>query len=189
MLQEMLENVRKKRPLIHSITNYVTANDCANILIACGASPIMADESEEVAEITAICDGLNINIGTPNSRTVKSMMIAGKAANKLGHPVVLDPVGAGASAFRKDTAFRLLEELKFSVIRGNISEIKTLASGRGSTGGVDADAKDIIREDDLDDVILFAKAFAKKRTSYDVFHHWHRMSAFRHDRSFCERKP
>ena len=165
MLQEMLENVRKKRPLIHSITNYVTANDCANILIACGASPIMADESEEVAEITAICDGLNINIGTPNSRTVRSMMIAGKAANKLGHPVVLDPVGAGASAFRKDTAFRLLEELKFSVIRGNISEIKTLASGRGSTGGVDADAKDIIREDDLDDVILFAKAFAKKTGS------------------------
>ena len=83
MLQEMLENVRKKRPLIHSITNYVTANDCANILIACGASPIMADESEEVSEITAICDGLNINIGTPNSRTVRSMMIAGKAANKL----------------------------------------------------------------------------------------------------------
>ena len=91
----MFENVRKNCPLIHNITNYVTVNDCANIIIACGASPIMADDKEEVAEITTICSGLNINIGTLNSRTIESMKIAGMRANELGHPAVLDPVGVG----------------------------------------------------------------------------------------------
>ena len=95
MFAEVLKNVRRKHPLIHSITNYVTANDCANILLACGASPIMADENEEVAEITEICEGLNINLGTLNSRTVTSMRIAGKRSNEKDHPVILDPVGVG----------------------------------------------------------------------------------------------
>ena len=162
MFQNMLENVRKNCPLIHNITNYVTVNDCANIVIACGASPIMSDDKEEVAEITTICSGLNINIGTLNSRTIASMLIAGKRANELNHPVVLDPVGAGASKLRTETAMQLLEEVKFSVIRGNISEIKTLASGSGTTKGVDADVADKVTEENLDDVIAFAKAFAKK---------------------------
>ena len=162
MFQNMLENVRKNCPLIHNITNYVTVNDCANIVIACGASPIMADDKEEVAEITTICSGLNINIGTLNSRTIASMLIAGKRANELNHPVVLDPVGAGASKLRTETAMQLLEDVKFSVIRGNISEIKTLASGSGTTKGVDADVADKVTEENLDDVIAFAKAFAKK---------------------------
>ena len=135
MFQKMLENVRGKCPLIHNITNYVTVNDCANMVLACSASPIMADDAAEVEEITAICGGLNINIGTLNSRTVTSMLLAGKKANQLGHPVVLDPVGAGASKLRTDTAFRLLREVKFTVIRGNISEVKTLASGAGTTKG------------------------------------------------------
>ena len=95
MLEEMLKNVREKSPLIHNITNYVTVNDCANVVLACGASPIMADDQEEVAEITSICTGLNINIGTLNMRTIESMVIAGKKANELHHPVVLDPVGVG----------------------------------------------------------------------------------------------
>ena len=162
MFQNMLENVRQKCPLIHNITNYVTVNDCANIVIACGASPIMADDKEEVAEITTICSGLNINIGTLNSRTIASMLIAGQRANELNHPVVLDPVGAGASKLRTETAMQLLEDVKFSVIRGNISEIKTLASGSGTTKGVDADVADKVTEENLDDVIAFAKAFAKK---------------------------
>ncbi len=131
MLDKMLENVRKKSPLIHNITNYVTVNDCANITIACGAAPIMADDDGEVAEITGICAGLNINIGTLNSRTIKAMLIAGKTANELKHPVVLDPVGVGVSKLRTDTAKKLLEEVKFTAIRGNISEIKTLAAGVG----------------------------------------------------------
>ena len=162
MFQNMLENVRKNCPLIHNITNYVTVNDCANIVLACGASPIMADDKDEVSEITAICSGLNINIGTLNSRTIASMLIAGKRANELGHPIVLDPVGAGASKLRTETAIQLLKEVKFSVIRGNISEIKTLASGSGTTKGVDADVADKVTEENIDDVIAFAKTFAKK---------------------------
>ena len=162
MLGKMLENVRSNCPLIHNITNYVTVNDCANIVIACGAAPIMADDKDEAAEISSICSGLNINIGTLNSRTIASMLIAGKRANELDHPVVLDPVGAGASKLRTDTAMQLLDEVKFSVIRGNISEIKTLASGSGTTKGVDADVADKVTEENLHDVVAFAKAFAKK---------------------------
>ena len=162
MLKNMLENVRKNCPLVHNITNYVTVNDCANIILACGASPIMADDENEVEEITTICGGLNINIGTLNKRTIASMLKAGKKANELNHPVVLDPVGAGASALRTETATNLLEEVKFSVIRGNISEIKTLALGSGTTKGVDADVADKVTEENLDEVIAFAKAFAAK---------------------------
>ena len=131
MLKEMLNHVREKCPLIHNITNYVTVNDCANILLACGGSPIMADDAEEAEEITAICGGLNINIGTLNQRTIPAMHLAGKKANELGHPVVLDPVGAGASKLRTNTAKALLEDIHFTVLRGNISEIKTLALGTG----------------------------------------------------------
>ena len=162
MLKTAFENLRSRSPLIHNITNYVTVNDCANMVLACGASPIMADDAAEVEEITAICGGLNINIGTLNSRTVTSMLLAGKKANQLGHPVVLDPVGAGASHLRTDTAFRLLREVQFTVIRGNISEIKTLASGAGTTKGVDADVADKVTEENLDSAVAFAKAFAAR---------------------------
>ena len=162
MLKEMLENVRGKTPLIHNITNYVTVNDCANILLACGGSPIMSDDIEEVGEITSICGGLNINIGTLNQHTIPAMFAAGEKANELGHPVVLDPVGAGASALRTNTALELLERIQFTVLRGNISEIKTLASGSGSTKGVDADITDQITEENLDQAVSFAKSFAKK---------------------------
>jgi hydroxyethylthiazole kinase len=162
MLKAILENVRKTAPLIHSITNYVTVNDCANILLACGGSPIMADDIKEVEEITAICGGLNINIGTLNQNTIESMLAAGKKANMCGHPVVLDPVGAGASQLRTETAYKLLDTVSFTVIRGNISEIKTLALGTGTTQGVDADVADSVTEDTLDSTILFAKQFAQK---------------------------
>lgn len=162
MLDQMLKNVRDNCPLIHNITNYVTVNDCANVVLACGASPIMSDDAAEVEEITSLCSGLNINIGTLNSRTITSMLKAGKRANQLNHPVVLDPVGAGASKLRTETALRLLEEVQFSVIRGNISEIKTLAGGSGTTKGVDADVADKVTESNLDQAIAFAKAFAQK---------------------------
>ena len=158
---ECLENVHSKMPLIHNITNYVTVNDVANVLLACGGSPIMADESEEVEDITSICGGLNINIGTLNRHTIPAMFKAGKKANELGHPVLLDPVGAGASSLRTDTAKQLLEDIHFSVIRGNISEIKTLAAGSGSTRGVDADVADAVTEENLTEAIDFVKNFAK----------------------------
>ncbi len=161
MFQYMLENVRKRQPLIHNITNYVTAHECANILIACGASPIMADDKEEVAEITGMCAGLNINIGTPNSRTLKSMLIAGKQSNKLQHPVVLDPVGVGVSKLRRKIAFTLLDEVKFSAIRGNISEIKALIHGNTTLNGVDANITDKVTKENLDEAIEFAKSFSK----------------------------
>ncbi|MEG1869370.1 MAG: hydroxyethylthiazole kinase [Oscillospiraceae bacterium] len=162
MLKERLENVRTKTPLIHNITNYVTVNDCANVLLACGASPIMADDMAEVEDITTICGGLNINIGTLNQRTIPAMFLAGKKANSLSHPVVLDPVGAGASKLRTETAHKLLDEIKFTVIRGNISEIKALALGSGTTKGVDADVADTVNEQTLDSAIEFAKRFAEK---------------------------
>ncbi len=158
MFKEKSENVRNLSPVVHNITNYVTVNDCANILLACGASPIMADEPLEAADITSICSGLNINIGTLNERTIKSMFISGKKANELNIPVLLDPVGAGASALRTDTAVKLLNEVKFSVIRGNASEIKTLAGESADTKGVDAGETDAIN----DDMVEIAKKFALK---------------------------
>ena len=160
MFKEIFDNVREKCPLIHNITNYVTVNDCANVVLACGASPIMADDKDEVSDIQTICGGLNINIGTLNSRTIESMLLAGKRANELGHPVVLDPVGAGASKLRTETANQLLKEVRFTVIRGNISEIKTLALGNGTTKGVDADLADRVTKENLDEAAAFAKAFA-----------------------------
>ena len=160
MFCSIFEAVRSKSPLVHNITNYVTVNDCANMVLACGASPIMADDAAEVEDITTLCAGLNINIGTLNSRTVESMLLAGRRANALGHPVVFDPVGAGASRLRTETAFRLLQEIKFAVIRGNVSEIKTLASGSGTTKGVDADVADKVTEANLDAAVAFAKKFA-----------------------------
>lgn len=162
MLKEMLENVKEKRPLIHNITNYVTVNDCANILLACGASPIMADDENEVEEITTICGGLNINIGTLNQRTIPAMQKAGVKANELGHPILLDPVGVGASTLRTKTAQELMKYINFTVIRGNISEIKTLARGTGTTRGVDADISDSVTKENLSQTVAFAKAFSKK---------------------------
>ena len=162
MLKEMIENVRKNSPLIHNITNYVTVNDCANILLACGGSPIMADDVDEVEEMTSICGGLNINIGTLNKRTIPAMKLAGKKANELNHPVLLDPVGAGATSLRTKTANELIDEIQFSVIRGNISEIKTLALGTGTTRGVDADIADVVSKDNFEQAVKFAKEFSQK---------------------------
>ncbi len=157
MIKKCLENVKKNVPLVHNITNYVTVNDVANVILACGGSPIMSDDEGDVADITSICGGLNINIGTLNKNTIPSMYLAGKRANELGHVVLLDPVGAGASKLRTDTAVGLMKEVKFDVIRGNISEIKTLAYGSGSTKGVDADVADAVTEDTLDNAVVFVK--------------------------------
>ena len=162
MFEKILENVKAKKPLVHCITNYVTVNDTANILLACGGSPIMADDLAEVEEITSICSALDINIGTLNERTVASMLKAGKTANSLSHPVVLDPVGAGASKLRTRTTFMLLEEVKFSVIRGNISEIKTVSLGSGTTKGVDADVSDHVTEDNLEEALAFCRELSRR---------------------------
>lgn len=161
MMKEYLEKVKNQAPLVHNITNYVTVNDVANVILACGGSPIMSDEAEDVEDITSICGGLNINIGTLHKTSIEGMFRAGRKANELGHPVLLDPVGAGASALRTSTALGLMEQLKIAVIRGNISEIKTLAKGSGTTKGVDADAADAVTEETLEGSVAFVKGFAK----------------------------
>lgn len=139
----LLNEVRNKKPLVHNVTNYVTVNDCANILLAIGASPIMADDIKEAAGITKISSALVINIGTLNERTIESMIASGKKANELNIPVVFDPVGAGASEFRNATTKKILEEVKVSVLRGNMSEIKFISGLESSTKGVDASESDI----------------------------------------------
>ena len=114
MLLKNYELLKEKKPIIHCITNYVTANDCANILISAGASPIMADETAEIQEITNLADGLTLNIGTLNSQSLLAMLAAGKAANLKNIPVVLDPVGVGASAFRQSAVQTLISNVSFS---------------------------------------------------------------------------
>jgi hydroxyethylthiazole kinase len=139
----LLEALHTKKPLVHHLTNYVTVNDCANIVLAIGASPIMADDRAEVEAITAISSALVLNIGTLNQRTIAAMIVAGKKANALQIPVVLDPVGAGASQLRNETTRQLLEQVQLSVLRGNMSEIRFASGLTASTHGVDASAADI----------------------------------------------
>lgn len=165
MFKDCLENVKKQTPLVHNITNYVTVNDVANVLLACGGSPIMSDGKDDVEDITSICGGLNINIGTLNERTIESMFLAGKKARELGHVILLDPVGAGASRVRTDTAVKLMQELRPDVIRGNISEIKTLMGNSATTNGVDADVADAVTEETLPEMIRAVKAFSEKSGS------------------------
>lgn len=160
--REIFDRIKNDPAMVHCITNYVTINDVANIILAMGASPIMADDPLEVCEITTMCDSLVINIGTLKQNTVESMLLAGKKANELGHLIIFDPVGVGASAFRKNTAMRLLREIQFSVIRGNISEIKTLYKGNESGYGVDAKQDDAVTKDNLEQVVQMAKDMAQK---------------------------
>lgn len=154
---ELLYSLKQKNPLVHHITNYVTVNDCANITLAIGASPVMADDIEEVGDMVSLASSLVINIGTLNSRTVEAMIAAGKKANELNIPVILDPVGAGATPYRTKIANKIVDEIKLAAIRGNISEIKTLYGLKSETKGVDA--SEAISEDN--DGFLEAKNIAK----------------------------
>ncbi|MBO0996097.1 hydroxyethylthiazole kinase [Bacillus sp. SD088] len=133
-----LHKVRTETPLIHCITNIVVANFQANGLLALGASPVMADAVEEVAEIAAAADCTVLNIGTLKKGTIEAMILAGKSANQNGVPVVLDPVGAGATGFRKEMVFRILNEVNISLIRCNAGELATIAGIEWHARGVDA---------------------------------------------------
>ena len=159
-IKTYLNNLKQKNPLIHCITNYVTVNDVANSLIAIGASPVMADEPSESGEITAISNGLLINLGTLNLNTIKAMQNSIKMANSLNLPVVLDPVGVGASILRNETAINFLKEYKFSIIKGNISEIKFLNGEKSIAKGVDASLKDL--NDDILNRVNLAKELSIK---------------------------
>lgn len=155
----LIDKVRAEKPLVHHITNTVTVNDCANITLGIGASPIMADAIGEAADIASIAKALVLNMGTLNERTIPSMLAAGKAANAAGVPVVFDPVVAGASALRNETAGQILDEVKITVLRGNISEIRFIAGLSASTKGVDAADSDIAAGADA---LAVAKAVAQK---------------------------
>lgn len=136
--QVILDKIKKDKPLVHHITNYVTVNDCANIVLALGGSPVMADDQKEVEEMVSIASALVLNIGTLNERTIESFILAGKKANQLEIPVILDPVGVGATSLRNKTAEKILKEVKLSVLRGNMSEIKKIYGSGASTRGVDS---------------------------------------------------
>lgn len=140
--EKLLSGLRAASPLVHHITNYVTVNDCANITLAVGASPVMADDPAEAADMASMAQSLVINIGTLNARTVESMLKAGCAANRAGIPVILDPVGCGATPLRIETTKQILRDIHVDVIRGNISEIACIAGLVSHMKGVDASSED-----------------------------------------------
>ena len=156
----VLEQVRTKAPLIQCITNFVTVNDCANILLAAGASPTMAQDIREVEEAVAGADGLVCNLGAIDF--VDSMILAGKQANELSIPVVLDPVAAGGTALRRELSARLLEEVRFTAIRGNASEIRALAGQMSRGSGVDVAAWDAITAENLSQSVELISDLAQK---------------------------
>ncbi len=130
--------IRQKSPLVHCITNYVVANFTANGLLAIGASPVMADEVDEVQEMVSIANALLINIGTLNTRTLESMKLAGKKANELNIPVVLDPVGVGATTFRQQAVKEILDVVKIQLLRCNAGELAAIAGVHWESKGVDS---------------------------------------------------
>ncbi|PIE72934.1 MAG: hydroxyethylthiazole kinase [Deltaproteobacteria bacterium] len=135
---ENLQKIRASKPLVHNITNYVVMNFTANALLAAGASPVMAHAINEVEDMAGIANALVLNIGTLSDDWVEAMVLAGQKASSLKTPVVLDPVGAGATALRTDAAKRILQEVAVRIVRGNSSEILALSGGSSATRGVDA---------------------------------------------------
>jgi hydroxyethylthiazole kinase len=145
-----LAALRARKPLVHNITNYVVMNETANAILALGALPVMAHAQEEVAEMVGLAGALVLNIGTLEEGWVDAMLLAGAAANERGIPVVLDPVGAGATAYRTATAKRILDEVDVSVLRGNAGEVATLVGAEAEVRGVEsidtgADAAELAR--------------------------------------------
>lgn len=161
-MKNYLSSLKATNPIVHNITNYVTVNDCANVILAIGGSPIMADDICEVEQIVSISKCLNVNIGTLNVRIIDSMIKVAKCANSLNVPVIFDPVGVGASALRSITTKRFLDEIKISVIRGNVSEIKTILGMSGSGRGVDANDMDKITGENIDEILDRLKTFSKE---------------------------
>jgi hydroxyethylthiazole kinase len=133
-----LRRLRERKPLVHQITNYVVMNETANATLALGALPVMAHAREEVEEMVALAGALVLNIGTLSPHWVEAMLVAGKAANAAGVPVVLDPVGAGATRYRTDTARRVLEQVDVAVLRGNQGEVATLVGVEAEVRGVES---------------------------------------------------
>jgi len=155
-IAEALSHIRQSKPLIHHITNLVVMNDTANVTLHLGALPVMAHAHEEVAQMTKMAGALVLNIGTLTSSWIESMRIAGGAANELGIPIVLDPVGAGATAFRTQMSQFLLKELQITILRGNAGEIGSLSGAGGVVKGVES-------VEGVKDPAAVAQAMARER--------------------------
>ena len=171
MINKTIENIKtikKESPLTHCITNFVTVNDCANAILAIGGSPIMSNEAQEAEELGNIINSLLINIGTLTENQIKAMEKASTHAKKINKPLVLDPVGAGVSQIRNQTTVNLIKNNTPSIIRGNLSEIKTIATLIGileecnTTKGVDVAEDDKITEENLKDLGQLIKNIAQK---------------------------
>lgn len=158
-IKHLFKRIKDKNPLVHHITNPVTINDCANITLAIGASPVMADYTGEVEEIVSKADALLLNFGTFNEERFISMKVAGKKANQLGIPIVFDPVGVRASSFRRNKALELLKEIDICIIRGNYAEVSSLVGLGGKAKGVDS-----VNDESSNDVIKNANLVA---TAFD----------------------
>ena len=152
---QILEEIRRRKPLIHHITNFVVMNDTANITLHVGALPVMAHAAEEVAEMVSAAGALVLNPGTLTPEWVEVMLVAGRRASALGIPIVLDPVGAGATSLRTESNLRLLEELQIAIVRGNSGEIGALAGLGGKVRGVEA-------VEEVRDPLQAARAFAQR---------------------------
>jgi hydroxyethylthiazole kinase len=133
-----LRDLRERKPLIHQITNYVVMNETANVTLAIGALPVMAHAVEEVEEMASVAGALVLNIGTLSRHWIDAMLLAGNAANAAGVPVVLDPVGVGATTLRTETAKRILDEVNVAIVRGNAAEVASLAGLEAEIRGVEA---------------------------------------------------
>ena len=156
----VLENTQNRTPMVHSITNNVTINDCANIILAAGGTAIMAQDEREVEEIASHAQALVINMGAV--RAQEAMLRAAKIAKRNSRPVVLDPVAAGASTLRREMCSRLLSENLVSVIRGNASEVRALAAGAEQETGVEASALDSVTEDNLQESAAWLRSFSRR---------------------------
>jgi len=149
---ESLRRLREKRPLVHQITNYVVMNETANATLAIGALPVMAHAREEVEDMVALAGALVLNIGTLSPEWIDAMLLAGRRANVLDVPVVLDPVGAGATRYRTETARRILDEVDVAVLRGNAGEVATLVGVDAEVRGVES----LSAGEDADELALTA---------------------------------
>ena len=154
-INETLSQIKEKNPLTHCITNSVTINDCANAVLAIGGSPFMAEDAEELEEVVTIADALVINIGKLSKEQINSMNVSAKAANETDTPIILDPVGVGVTELRNKTTMDLINNYNMAAIRGNITEIKSIAKLVGvidennTAKGVDVNIDDIITEENL----------------------------------------
>lgn len=159
-LKKIIQNVWNRKPVVQCITNFVTVNDCANIILAIGGSPTMAHDLREAADIASGCQALVLNMG--NVADTDAMISAGKKSNEIGIPVIMDPVGVGGSPLRRETFQRMSELIHFSVIRGNASEIKYIATGIANGTSVDAEKEDEITEENVSKFVTMAKMVAKQ---------------------------